>query len=152
MGFTYDEIDASIEGALDDVYEAYRRIRALHEVRPEPGFEDLLVSFKRMSSIVKEEDDSAFDPDLLAEEEEIALYGHFASNRKAIEKGIADKNYEEVYRILAGFKPFCDSFFDHVLVMDPDSTLKKNRIGLLKAITGVFTGLVDFSRIVPAGE
>ncbi len=152
MGFTYDEIDASIEGALDDVYEAYRRVRALHDVRPTPGFEDLLVSFKRMSSIVKEEEGSAFDPDLLEEEEEKELYSHFESNEDTIEKNIAEKNYEEVYRVLSGFKPFADSFFDHVLVMDPDPTLKQNRIGLLKMITGVFSGLVDFSRIVPEGE
>jgi glycyl-tRNA synthetase beta chain len=57
-----------------------------------------------------------------------------------------------VYRVLSGFKPFADSFFDHVLVMDPDPSLKQNRIGLLKTITGVFSGLVDFSRIVPEGE
>jgi glycyl-tRNA synthetase beta chain len=152
MGFTYDEIDASIEGALDDVYEAYRRVRALHEVRPEPGFEDLLVSFKRMSSIVKEEEGFSFDPGLLEEKEEKALYSHFASNEKAIKKNIEEKNYEEVYRVLSGFKPFADSFFDHVLVMDPDPSLKQNRIGLLKTITGVFSGLVDFSRIVPEGE
>ncbi|MBN2325304.1 MAG: glycine--tRNA ligase subunit beta [Spirochaetes bacterium] len=152
MGFAYDEIDASIEGALDDVYESYRRVRALHEVRPEPGFEDLLVSFKRMSSIVKEEEGFSFDPKLLEEEQEKALYRHFVTNEEAIGKSIADKNYKEVYRILSGFKPFADSFFDHVLVMDPDPTHKRNRIGLLKTITGVFSGLVDFSRIVPEGE
>lgn len=152
MGFTYDEIDASIEGVLDDVYEAFRRVRALHEVRPNPGFEDLLVSFKRMSNIVSPEKDSAFDPKLLKEKEERELYDHFESTKQAIAKSIAAKQYEEVYSILSGFKPYVDSYFDHVLVMDPDPVLRRNRIGFLKAITGVFSGVVDFSRIVPAGE
>jgi glycyl-tRNA synthetase beta chain len=152
MGFTYDEIDASIEGVLEDIYEAFRRVRALHEVRPNPGFEDLLVSFKRMSNIVSPEEDSIFDPKLLKEKEERELYNHFESTKQAIAKSIASKQYEEVYSILSGFKPYVDSYFDHVLVMDPDPVLRRNRIGFLKAITGVFSGVVDFSRIVPAGE
>lgn len=152
MGFSYDEIDASIEGVLEDIYEAYRRVRALHEVRPNPGFEDLLLSFRRMSNIVKAEEDSAFADNLLKEKEEIELYSHFKSTEDEVKKNILSKNYEEVYRILSGFKPAVDSFFDNVLVMDPDPAIRKNRIGLLKAITGVFSGLVDFSRIVSNGE
>jgi glycyl-tRNA synthetase beta chain len=152
MGFSYDEIDASIEGVLDDIYEAYRRVRALHEVRPNPGFEDLLLSFRRMSNIVKEEEDSAFADNLLKEKDEIELYSHFKSKEDEIKKNILSKNYEDVYRILSGFKPAVDKFFDNVLVMDPDPAVRKNRIGLLKRITGVFSGLVDFSRIVSNGE
>ena len=152
MGFSYDEIDASIEGVLEDIYEAYRRVRALHEVRPNPGFEDLLLSFRRMSNIVKEEEDSAFAHTLLKEKEEIELYSHFTSTEDEVKKNILSKNYEEVYRILSGFKPAVDSFFDNVLVMDPAPAIRKNRIGLLKRITGVFSGLVDFSRIVSNNE
>jgi glycyl-tRNA synthetase beta chain len=152
MGFTYDEIDASIEGVLDDIYEAYRRVHALHRMRPNPGFEDLLVSFKRMSNIVREQKGSAFDKTLLAEKEEKELHSHFEATKEAIEKSITSKNYEEVYRILSGFKPYVDTFFDQVLVMDENLTIRRNRIGLLKAITGTFSGLVDFSRIVSKGE
>lgn len=105
-----------------------------------------------MSNIVKAEEDSAFADNLLKEKEEIELYSHFKSTEDEVKKNILSKNYEEVYRILSGFKPAVDSFFDNVLVMDPDPAIRKNRIGLLKAITGVFSGLVDFSRIVSNGE
>ena len=105
-----------------------------------------------MSNIVKEEEDSLFSEKLLTEREEIDLHSHFTSTEDDVKKNILSKNYEEVYRILAGFKSAVDSFFDNVLVMDPDPAVRKNRIGLHKMIIVVFAGLVDFSRIVSSGE
>ena len=75
MGFSHDEIEASLAGALDDVYEAYRRVQALHELRGNDEFRALLISFKRMSNIISEEDRThSFTESLLREEEERALY------------------------------------------------------------------------------
>ena len=152
LGFSYDEIDASLANVLDDVYEAYRRVEALHALRGNADFEDLLVSFRRMSNIIEESGEFGFSESLLEENEEKALYGHFQSMRESIVKNIQKRNYTEVYRILSTFKPFVDSFFDHVLVMDENLNLRKNRLGLLQNIITVFSDIIDFSKIVQPGE
>jgi len=152
MGFSYDEIDASLAGLLDDVYESYRRVFALHELRGNKDFDDLLISFKRMSNITKGEKTCGFSEDLLREVHEKELYRHFMTVKENILKSIECKEYGEVYRILSTFKPFVDNFFDHVLVMDKNRSLRKNRIGLLNKIINIFSDIIDFSRIVQSGE
>jgi glycyl-tRNA synthetase beta subunit len=152
LGFSYDEIDASLANALDDVYEAYRRVEALHRFRGNADFEALLVSFRRMSNIIEGGGRFGFAESLLAEKEEKALYDHYLAMRESILANIQMRNYGEVYRILSTFKPFVDSFFDHVLVMDENLELRKNRLGLLQNIISVFSDIIDFSKIVQPGE
>jgi glycyl-tRNA synthetase beta chain len=153
MGFSYDEIEASLAGALDDAYEAYRRVQALHELRGNDEFKALLISFKRMSNIIGDEDRTySFTESLLREEEEKALYDHYVSQRDGVVIGIREKNYPEVYRILSTFKPHVDRFFDHVLVMDENRELRENRLALLQSIIAVFSDIIDFSKIVQPGE
>jgi glycyl-tRNA synthetase beta chain len=152
MNFSYDEIDASLANALDDVYEAYRRVDALHEFRRNPDFEALLVSFKRMWNIVKDETVFSFSEKLLSEDEERELFRYFTEIRESVQQNVKVKNYREVYSILSSLKPYVDKFFDHVLVMDKDTAVRKNRIGLLRTIIGVFSGIIDISKIVSTGE
>lgn len=152
FGFSYDEIDASLANVLDDVYEAYRRVEALHKLRGNDDFEDLLISFRRMSNIIEEGGRFNFLESLLKEKEEKALHGHFLSMRESIVENIQKRNYAEVYRILSTFKPYVDSFFDNVLVMDENLELRQNRLRLLQNITLVFSDIIDFSKIVQPGE
>jgi glycyl-tRNA synthetase beta chain len=152
LGFSYDEIDASLVNVLDDVYEAYRRVQALHSLRGNTDFEDLLVSFRRMSNIIEEGGKADFSPSMLVEKEERALHDHFQSMRESILEHIGERKYVDVYRILSTFKPLVDNFFDNVLVMDENLELRKNRLGLLQSIIAVFSGIIDFSKIVQPGE
>jgi glycyl-tRNA synthetase beta chain len=152
MHFSYDEIDASLANVMDDVYEAYRRVDALHEFRENPDFEDLLVSFKRMWNIIKDEKVFSFSEEVLAEDEERELFRYFMEIRESVEQNVKVKNYREVYRILSSLKPYVDRFFDHVLVMDENPALRKNRIGLLQAIIKIFSEIIDISKIVSRGE
>jgi glycyl-tRNA synthetase beta chain len=144
----YDEIDASLENVMDDIYEAYRRVLAIHEFRSDSDFEDLLISFKRMSNIIMGEDRFSFSKKLLMEKDEKELYNYFISIKDKIVQNIAVKNYNQVYSILSTFKPYVDNFFDNVLVMEKDLKLRGNRMGLLNSIISVFSDIIDISKIV----
>ncbi len=150
LGFKYDEIDASLTNVMDDIYEAYRRVQALHDFRSNRDFEDLLISFKRMGNIIKDEKDFSFSKSHLIENEEKELYNYYISTKEEIERNISARNYHEVYSVLSTFKPYVDIFFDNVLVMDDDPELRANRVGLLKNIISVFSDIIDISRIVSA--
>lgn len=150
MGFLYDEIDASLTNVMDDIYEAYRRVLALHEFRSDSDFEDLLISFKRMSNIIGEEEKFSFSELLLMEKEEKELYNYFMGIKDKILQNIAVKNYNQVYSILSTFKPYVDNFFDNVLVMEEDLKLRANRMGLLNSIISIFSDIIDISKIVSA--
>jgi glycyl-tRNA synthetase beta chain len=156
MGFSHDEIEASLGSLLEDPYEAYRRVDALHRLRGDRDFEDLLISFKRMSNITRDvadlPDTGEISEELLTEPQEKELYTYFLEHRDDVLEGIWNRDYTGVYRILSTFKPYVDRFFDHVLVMDENLRLRRNRIALLTAILGTFSDIIDFSKIVLPGE
>jgi len=148
MGFAYDEINASLGRAMEDIYEAYRRVEALHRYRERSDFQNMLISFRRMGNILTDEGEYRFSEDLLREEAEKALHRYFLSVKDEIAEQINSKNYEKVYALLSSFKPYVDTFFDKVLVMDEDLALRANRIALLKSIVDVFSDIIDISKIV----
>jgi glycyl-tRNA synthetase beta chain len=161
MGFSHDEIDASLAGLLEDVHETHRKVAALHGLRGDPDFNDLLISFRRMSNIVTGQDEITRDvirkgslpqESLLEERQERDLYEHFKGVQGSILARIREKDYTGVYRILSTFKPYVDSFFDHVLVMDERDELRRNRLALLTDILETFSGIIDFSKIVTPGD
>jgi glycyl-tRNA synthetase beta chain len=103
-----------------------------------------------MGNIIKDEKDFSFSEGLLIEVEEKELFDYFINTREDIEHNISTRNYHKVYSILSTFKPYVDSFFDNVLVMEEDKKLRANRLGLLKNIIGVFSDIMDISKIVSA--
>ena len=154
FGFAYDEIDATLSTVMEGVCDSYQRVKALNEMRRNKSFQDLLVAFKRIANIVK--DDSGcpegIEPkdSLLVEEAEIKLYNFYKSKKSDILDAIGSKEYEKVYSILGSFKQYVDRFFDEVLVMENDMSLRCNRIAMLREILGSFSDIIDFSKIVVA--
>lgn len=150
FGFKYDEIDATQMKVMDDVYESYKKLEILHRMRDNPGFNNLLIAFKRMANIIEKLEFYMVDENLFCEKEEIALYNYFKEKKNQIQVLIQRGDYEEVFKILSTFKPYVDSFFDNVLVMEEDEKLRNNRLSMLKEIIDVFSDVIDFSKIVPA--
>ncbi len=152
MGFSYDEIDASLSGSFENLYEAYRRVSALHEMRGYGDFGALLSSFRRMCNIIRGQRAAGFSEELLIHPAEQALYRHYTSVREDVETSVSERNYSDVYRTLSTFKTYVDDFFENVLVMDDDVRFRSNRIGMLNEIVSLFSGIIDFSKIVQPGE
>jgi glycyl-tRNA synthetase beta chain len=57
-------------------------------------------------------------------------------------------NYPAALREIAGFRKPVDHFFDKVMVMVDDATVRANRLALLNAIVQDFSTIADFSEIV----
>ena len=51
------------------------------------------------------------------------------------------------YNLLAGLSSAVDTFFEHVMVNDPDLALRRNRLALLAQLRALFTGIADISRL-----
>ncbi|TFH38459.1 MAG: glycine--tRNA ligase subunit beta, partial [Chrysiogenales bacterium] len=152
-GLSHDEIDACLSAGGGDFLELFRRAKSLNEFRRNENFSRMLLSFKRMNNIVsafrKEHPDRAlaFDPSLFRHDEERELFRFFDSRAADIARLISESAYLELFGLLIEAKPAIDGFFDKVLVMDKDASLRDNRLALLEGILGHFTTLIDFSKI-----
>jgi glycyl-tRNA synthetase beta chain len=60
---------------------------------------------------------------------------------------MSERNYPEALSIMRTLKEPVDKFFEHVLVMDENAELRKNRLSMLWEIRDLFFRIADFSKL-----
>ncbi len=91
------------------------------------------------------------DEALLLEPAETALAERAGDLAEQVETMRAERNYRGALELIATLRPQVDAFFDEVMVMAPEETLRANRLALLGRVLGDFSRIADFSEIVVAG-
>jgi glycyl-tRNA synthetase beta chain len=157
MGYSYDVAKAVLAAGGDDVADAIARAQALSAVRAsdaEGHLAAISAAFKRIQNILRqarekgESYDTAVDANALVEAEERALHAQFSRIAPEVESLRAERRYAEAFGRIATLRPTVDSFFDKVMVMAPDATLRRNRLALIAEVAGRFSSIADFSEIV----
>lgn len=150
LGYKVDELRAVAAGGLDDLPRTLRRLAAVHALRPDPDFVPLAQAFKRASNILKQAGADGQDEvqaELLSEEAERGLFEALCRVEGEVRERLASGCYEEGLRSLVGLKPDVDRFFDKVLVMAEDASLKRNRLSLLARLVRLFRQVADIAHI-----
>lgn len=147
-GFEYDVIDAVLGTRVDSFKDIREKAVALSDLKKQPYFEALAIAFRRVASIIEGDVPGEVDPARLTETEERELYEKFEELRPAVESCLKIRDYSSALEKIVEIKPEIDRFFDHVMVNVDDAALRQNRMALLKAISGLFSQLADFSKIV----
>jgi glycyl-tRNA synthetase beta chain len=150
-----DIIEASISSyGIDHMNKIFKKSLTLNNLINKEIGEDIILSYKRASSILDTElkksdfelsntTDSAifkndYEKNLLKKIKELKKY--FANINK-------DENFMESLENLAGAKKVIFEFFDNVKVNDEDKNIKKNRLELLQMLCRTFDNYVNFSNI-----
>ena len=151
-GFAYDEVNAAMAANADDLVDVRCRIVALRAIRHSKNFEPLAVAFRRIRKIVeKSGSDSgrpvAVNPELLRVEAEQLLYREAQELAERAGKHKRAGRYKEALEAISGLRPTVDRFFDDVLVMDKDETVRRNRLALLASLLREFSTIADFAEM-----
>jgi len=67
--------------------------------------------------------------------------------RGPVEALFGERRYEDALKRLAALRPHVDKFFDEVLVMDENPSVRANRLALLAALERTFGHAADLSRL-----
>lgn len=151
-GYRYDCVRAVLSSSFDDPYDSYLRIMALDDMRKGPEFKSLVISFKRVINIIPEGFEGTVTEDLFMAPEETELYKIYKKTTKEVHSFIKDHDYSKAFYSAGGLKPYVDIFFDKVLVMEKDQSLRRNRLALLRDLKELFFTLADFTQIVVEGD
>lgn len=151
-GFSYDVVNAVLAAGADDVRDAIARAEALSEARTSEDFAAISAAFKRIKNILRQ-----------AEEKKYAI-GSSAGVKLAPEaRSLADsaatlatkvaslrnrQAYADALTLIATLRPAVDTFFDKVMVLDPDPAVRGAHLGLIDEVLHAFSGIADFSEIV----
>ncbi|NLI81770.1 MAG: glycine--tRNA ligase subunit beta [Deltaproteobacteria bacterium] len=145
-----DIVEASLAVGIDDLVVADHRTRALAEFKKRADFESLAAAFKRVANIIKEPETIPVNPDLLHSAAEQALFAALRDTEGVVEECLIQSDYAGALESLARLRGFIDAFFESVLVMDKDDSVRRNRLSLLTRIHRMFSAVADFKRIQTA--
>lgn len=148
QGASYDVIDAVLARGIDDITDIADRVTALQQMKRDPAFESLAISFKRVVNILRTaEPRGAIDPAMFVHDAERALHEQAGAVKERVHRLMAARRYVDALQLIATLRGAVDAFFDNVLVMDEDMQLRNNRLCLLREISGLFDAFADFSKI-----
>ncbi len=153
-GYRHDEVQAVLSASSEQPLEIAARAEAIAKVRPTGNFEPLAAGFKRISNILRQAGGAnqfaARDVDaaLLEDGSEKKLFDEFEKLSPSVAELKHDGQYEEALIRIASLRPAVDSFFDDVMVMAEDETVRSNRLAFLARLRNEFSTIADFSEIV----
>ncbi len=134
----------------DDLCGTMARVEALVRAAGQPHFDRLLTGVKRASRILPAGFSGEVDPGWIKDEPEVALFDAVVEAETAIDQD-QKQQFNAVLQTLAALAEPLACFFDGVLVMAPDETLRRNRLGLLLRVRRLFDRVADFSKIEGGG-
>ncbi len=149
-GLSPDVIEAALAVGIDDPVEAVARTKALAAFTGRPDFGSLATAVKRVANIIKEPETAPVNPALFKSPAEGALFEGLAGTESAVESRLTESDYPGALETMAQLKPLIDGFFDSVLVMDKDESVRRNRLALLTRIQKLFARVADFRKIQTA--
>jgi len=148
MGRPYDVVDAVLETGASDIVRSVKKIEAMETFKSHADFEPLAIAFKRVGNIIKDFKNGTVDPSRFETDEERHLHKAFLRTNKNVVNYIKGDDYRSALIELAALRKPVDDFFNNVLVMAKDESIRFNRLSLLKEISKIFHMIADFSKIV----
>lgn len=139
-------IDAALAVSFDDLIDCLRRIDAMSEIYKEPSFAVLASSYKRIRNIIKRNNDTNVQEDLLTDTAEKDLFNLFTSISPKVNEAVKTGNYSQALTLMLEMKEPVDVFFDQVMVMAEDPLVKQNRLNLLTGLGELILQVGDISR------
>lgn len=149
-GFGPDIIEAALGAGMDDLVEAVDRTKALAAFTGRPDFNSLAAAIKRVANIIKEPETAPVDPALFHNAAEGALFDALRTAESEVGELLPKSGYAEALESMGRLKGPIDGFFDSVLVMDSDESVRRNRLALLTQIHALFSKIADFRKIQTA--
>jgi glycyl-tRNA synthetase beta chain len=153
-GFAYDVVNAVLAAGSDDAVDAIARAEAVRQVRSSEDFASISVAFKRIKNILRQAKETnrsvaaQFDSTTLLEESEKALAAEIPGIAARVRALRSEKNYGPALVEISRLRKPVDLFFDKVMVMVDDESVRANRLALLRDLLSEFSTIADFSEIV----
>lgn len=146
-GFRYDVVDAIISAQGDNPTRASQAVVALSAWVDDHDWDKILPAYSRCVRITRPvENVNSFEvkEELLEQIEERELYQALitAESSRPSPGSVGD-----FFQVFIPMIPKINTFFDEVLVMVEDTSIRKNRLGILYRISSLADGIADLSKL-----
>jgi glycyl-tRNA synthetase beta chain len=152
--FPYDVVNAVLATNADDVRDAIARAQALTAARESADFAAISAAFKRIKNILRQAEEKGFaiqaDASITLSTEAAQLAEAATALAPRVAELRQQRAYGEALALIATLRPTVDTFFDKVMVLDPNPAVRGANLALIDEVLRGFSGIADFSEIVPA--
>ena len=149
-GIETNTLHAVTAGADSPVADFVDRAVAVQAFAEDPDVESLIAANKRAANLLEQAGDTAvseIDVNSLKIDAERCLFDEVVEIESVIDELLAKRDYPAVLKRLAGLRPALDRFFDDVMVMVDDESLKANRLALLNRLRTLFLRIADVAKL-----
>ncbi|QXP84319.1 glycine--tRNA ligase subunit beta [Methylococcus sp. Mc7] len=153
QGYRHDEFEAVLAIRPTSLVDFLGRLAAVREFRGLTAAESLAAANKRIRNILRKSGETVAanaDEQILVEPSEKALLAAARQAHADILPLLHARDYTTALCRLAQLRDSVDTFFDKVMVMTEDESLRLNRLGLLALVEGLFLNIADISALQPA--
>ncbi len=152
FNYAPDLIDAVLATDEVDVIDILERASVLKTFCEQPDFDRVYPALNRVLRILPDQPPTKIQADLFQDEAEKQLGKVVAAAEAELSRSVQKRDYEELLTRLGELQPAIDQFFDDVMVMAEDATIRSNRLALLNAIAQKIYPLADLTKLVIAGN
>ena len=147
-GHGVDAIDAVVSCGVCEPAIIADRVSAIEAARSlnAEAFDDLATAYARANNLRDAELGEDIDGSLLCDVEK-SLVDAVAGARVRVDEALAQGDYAAALMELASLRKPVDLFFETTMVMDPDESLRANRLRILNSFVGVFSSVADFGKL-----
>lgn len=154
-GFDIRTVRAVVPESLEgfDAIEAKKKLEALAQMSGSEELRAVATLFKRVKNITKEVERASRNRDairmMLKEPAEIALLDAIGQLSGVIGTANAKQDYRAMFTAIAGLRTIVAKFFDDVLVMAEEQSLRTARLSLVAELRDLVMAIADISEIAP---
>lgn len=130
---------AKCKNPLENLCDFVKRVEFLTWIIEEPEFLAVNESANRISRILKEDVNVKINPALFVHESETKLFEMISKIKK--------DSYESLWSGLKEANLAIEKFFEDVLVMDKNESIKQNRLAMLTKLKEKYNLIADFSAL-----
>jgi len=153
-GYAYDVVNAVLAAGADDVRDAMARAHALTTVRGSEDFAAISAAFKRIKNILLQAAEKQFPIGLAADAILAPEAQRLSDAAGKLAPEVAELRQRRAYvaalALIATLRPAVDGFFDKVMVLDNDPSVRGANLALIEQVLRQFSGIADFSEMVTA--
>ena len=142
--YAYDVVEAAIsnKNPLVDLSDFVTRLDIVSEMSKQNDFSKFIEASNRIIRITKDVAPSSVDVKLFSQDVEKELF------EKSQTIDVEKLSLKDLSIKLTQLIPYIERYFDKVLVMDENLSVRKNKLSMLSNIRDKFLFLADFSKIV----
>ncbi|MCS4534136.1 glycine--tRNA ligase subunit beta [Neisseria montereyensis] len=145
--YPHDIVAAILAKKPSRLNDLTAKLQAVAAFKQLPEAAALAAANKRVQNLLKKADGAlgAVNADLLAQDEEKALFTAATALQPKIEAALGNQDFQTALTELAAIKPQVDAFFDNVMVMADDAAVKQNRLNLLNQLAQLMNAVADIA-------